>query len=171
MEESARKVRNTQRLTELYPGFAKWLSAVIHELQIADLRPRIQDAWRSPEEQLKAFNTGHSKLKFGFHNVTGKNGKKESLAVDLLDDDTPLNPSSAYVLRVTAIAEKHGLTTGARWGLPSKLARAINTAIDLQDWTAPVKGGWYPVHIEPANFKPDQAAADARPDDPLPFLG
>ena len=114
---------------------------------------------------MKAFNSGHSKLKFGFHNVTGKTGKKESLAVDLLDDNSPLKPSSAYVLRVTAVAEMHGLTTGARWGLPSNLANALDAAIAIQAWKAPVKVGWDPIHIEPANFTPEQAAEGARPDD------
>jgi hypothetical protein len=30
------------------------------------LRPRIQDARRSPADQLKAFESGHSKLRYGF---------------------------------------------------------------------------------------------------------
>lgn len=165
MQEPARQARNKLRMTELYPWFAEQLLLVVQELEAQGLRPRIQDAWRSAEDQLKAYNSGHSKLKFGFHNVTGPNGEKEALAVDLLDDNSPLKPSSAYVLKVTAAAEKHGLTTGARWGLPSKVAKAIDTAIALQDWKAPVKVGWDPVHVEPANFTPGQAASGARPDD------
>ena len=165
MQEPARKARNTQRMTELYPWFAQQLSLVIKELETQGLRPRIQDAWRSPEDQLKAFNAGHSKLKFGFHNVAGNGGKKESLAVDLLDDNSPLIPSTAYVLRVTAAAERHGLTTGARWGLPSKMAKAIDIAIAQQNWTDVLKVGWDPLHLEPANFTPQQAAAGERPDD------
>lgn len=142
MDETARKARNAQRMTELYPSFASRLSKLINDLEARGLRPRIQDAWRSPEDQLKAYNSGHSKLKYGFHNVTGATGRKESLAVDLLDDDSPLAPRSAYVLQLTAIAERHGLSTGARWGLPAKLAGAIDAAIQQQDWSAPVKLGW-----------------------------
>lgn len=164
MQEAARKARNAQRVTELYPWFGQRLLLIIEELETEGLRPRIQDAWRSPEDQLKAFNSGHSKLKFGFHNVTGAGGRKESLAVDLLDDNSPLKPSTAYVLKVTAAAERHGLTTGARWGLPPKLANAIGRAIAEQDWTAPLKVGWDPVHVEPTNFTPAQALAGARPD-------
>lgn len=89
MKELDRKKRNEDRLKELYPAFAEQLKKVIKELENRNLRPRIQDAWRSIEDQLKAFNKGHSKVKFGFHNVTGKNGEKQSLAVDLLDDDNP----------------------------------------------------------------------------------
>jgi len=165
MQEPARKARNSQRMAELYPWFAHQLSLVIAELEAGGLRPRIQDAWRSPEDQLEAFKSGHSKLKFGFHNVTGDSGRKESLAADLLDDNSPLKPSTAYVLKVTAAAERHGLTTGARWGLPSKMAKAADLAIAQQNWTAPLKVGWDPVHIEPANFTPAQAAAGERPDD------
>src|SRR5262249_42806160 len=117
----------------------------------------------SPEDQLEAFNSGHSKLKFGFHNVTGANGKKEALAVDLLDDSSPLKPGTAYILKVTAAAERHGLTTGARWGLPAKLANAIDAAIAQQDWKAPVKVGWDPVHVEATGLTPKEAEAGDRP--------
>jgi len=139
MKETDRKKRNEDRLKELYPAFAKQVEKVIQELEEKELRPRIQDAWRSPEDQLKAYTEGHSKLKYGFHNVTGKNGEKESLAVDLLDDDSPLNIGTPYILQVTATAEKHGLTTGARWGLPVKLSDAIDNAIASEKWDAPVK--------------------------------
>jgi hypothetical protein len=91
MKEEARKKRNEDRVAELYPTFGKRIKAVINDLEKQGLRPRIQDAWRSPEKQLEAFNSGHSKLKYGFHNVTGKDGTKEALAVDLLDDDSPAN--------------------------------------------------------------------------------
>jgi hypothetical protein len=165
MQEQARLGRNQQRMTELYPWFARQVSKVIADLEAQGLRPRIQDAWRSPEDQLTAYNSGHSKLKYGFHNVTGSQGEKQSLAVDLLDDNAPLKPSSSYVLKLTAAAEKHGLTTGARWGLPVKLAKAIDDAIATQNWKAPVKLGWDPLHVEPANFTPSQAYAGNRPDD------
>lgn len=164
MQESARKARNSQRLNELYPWFATKLALVIKDLEDDKLRPRIQDAWRSPEDQLIAFNSGHSKLKFGFHNVTGPGGRKESLAVDLLDDNFPLKIGTPYILKVTAIAERYGLTTGVRWGLPPKLAKAIDQAIETQNWKANVKVGWDPVHVEPAGFTVDQAAAGLRPD-------
>jgi len=65
---------------------------VISDLEADGLGPRVQDAWRPAEDQLKAFKSGHSKLKFGIHNVTGVNGFKEALAIDLLDDNAPLNP-------------------------------------------------------------------------------
>lgn len=163
MKEADRRARNAQRMTTLYPTFVARLSAVIKELETGGLRPRIQDAWRSPADQLEAYNAGHSKLKYGFHNVTGPAGEKESLAVDLLDDDAPLNPGTPYVLRLTAAAEKHGLTTGARWGLPIKLQQAIDTAILDKNWDAPVKVGWDPLHVEPTGITVAEAKAGKRP--------
>src|SRR3990172_6211642 len=102
MNEEKRKQRNAERLTELYPSFRAKIKAVIEDLESQGLRPRIQDAYRSPADQLKVFNTGNSKLKYGFHNVTGANGEKESLAVDMLDDDHPAQEGSEYLLRLAA---------------------------------------------------------------------
>lgn len=163
MTEQQRKARNASRLAELYPTFSKRIAAVIADLEAQGLRPRIQDAWRSPADQLKAFNTGHSKLKYGFHNVTGAGGKKESLAVDMLDDDHPLGPGSAYLLHLAAAAQKQGLTTGIRWGVPTKMAAAIDAAIAAKKWNAPVKVGWDPTHVQPTGMTAADAKAGKRP--------
>jgi hypothetical protein len=96
MTEPARRARNKQRQTELFPTFATRIKAIIAALEADGLRPRIQDAWRSPEDQRKAFEAGHSKLLFGFHNVTAADGTPESLAVDLLDDNHPITPGRAF---------------------------------------------------------------------------
>jgi hypothetical protein len=112
MKEADRQKRNKDRLAELHPTFRARVRKVIASLESSGLRPRIQDAWRSPEDQKKAFESGHSKLLFGFHNVTAKNGKPEALAVDLLDDDAPLSPSKRYLLQLAAAAQRAGLVTG-----------------------------------------------------------
>lgn len=164
MDELARRARNQERLGELFPTFAVRVVAVISELESAGLRPRIQDAWRSEADQLEAFNSGHSKLMYGFHNVTGPNGEKQALAVDLLDDDSPFAPSSRYVLMLAAAAANMGLTSGARWGLPKALADAIDAAISSSDWEAQVKVGWDPVHLEPIGLTVAQAKDGKRPD-------
>ncbi|WIV97480.1 M15 family metallopeptidase domain-containing protein [Kinneretia aquatilis] len=163
MKEADRQLRNKTRMEELYPTFAARLHRVIQRLEDQGLRPRIQDAWRSPEDQLKAYNSGHSKLRFGFHNVTGKNGKKEALAVDLLDDDAPLSPGKPYILRLAAAAESEGLTTGVRWGLVKKMRSAIDTAIATQNWGVDLKVGWDPLHVEPIGLSVDEAEAGKRP--------
>jgi hypothetical protein len=163
MKEANRKKRNTDRLTELWPLFAKKIKAVIETLEAKGLRPRIQEAWRSEADQLIDFKKGTSKLKFGFHNVTGANGTKEALAVDMLDDNHPMNIGTEYLLHLAAAAESQGLVTGIRWGLPNKLRTAIDNAIAEGDWKAPVKVGWDPTHVEPTGITPDEAKAGERP--------
>jgi hypothetical protein len=118
-------------------------------LEKARFRPRIQDAWRSPADQLRAFETGHSKLKFGYHNATGKNGEKEALAVDLLDDDAPNAPPVRYLLALAIAARDHRLNTGLAWGLPPALKQAVESAIVSRNSETPIsKIGWDPCHIE-----------------------
>lgn len=163
MNEAARRQQNIQKLAELYPVFRVRIAALIQELEGRGIRPRIQDAYRSPADQLVAFQTGHSKLKYGFHNVTGAGGSKESLAVDLLDDDHPLNPSIAYLLQVAAAAEAQGLATGIRWGLPKGLAVAVDAALAAKNWNCTLKVGWDPTHIEPVGLTATEAKAGKRP--------
>ncbi len=163
MNEQKRKERNEQRAAELWPAFGKKIKAVIAALEAQGLRPRIQDGYRSPADQLIAFQTGHSKLKYGFHNVTGAGGKKEALAVDMLDDDHAAQEGSEYLLHLAAAAEAQGLVTGIRWGLPAKLSAAIDAAIASQNWKAKVKIGWDPSHVQPTGITPQQAKAGKRP--------
>src|SRR4051812_16963001 len=112
MIETARKARNTERLQELYPAMRRKVTAIIGDLEAKGFRPRIQEAYRSPADQKIAHDTGHSHLLFGFHNVTGHHGEHESLAVDLLDDDHPDNPTPKYLLTLAVSAAAHGCNTG-----------------------------------------------------------
>jgi hypothetical protein len=163
MNEAQRKQRNTARLAECFPTFSSRVAAVIRELEAAGLRPRIQDAWRSIPDQLIAFNAGHSKIKFGFHNVTGKHGEKEALAVDLLDDNAPLEPSTKYLLMVAKAARNNGLQTGILWGLPKRLQQGVEAAIAAGNFDARVRVGWDPTHIEPAGITVAEARGGERP--------
>jgi hypothetical protein len=163
MKEADRIARNDQRILTLYPTFANRIVRVIKRLEAQGFRPRIQDAWRSPQEQKIAFDSGHSKLRFGFHNITNANGKPEALAIDLLDDDVPSNPSSVYMLKLAAAAEAEGLCTGIRWGLPIKLQSAIDEAIANGAWDARIKIGWDPLHVQSANLTVSEARLGKRP--------
>ncbi|MGH8507536.1 MAG: hypothetical protein ACREVH_02285 [Gammaproteobacteria bacterium] len=163
MKEADRKKRNDTRLLELYPTFRARLQKVIVALESKGIRPRIQDAWRSPADQEKAFRNKNSKLLFGFHNVTAGDGTPEALAVDMLDDDSPLSPSKTYLLQLAAAAEAAGLVTGIRWGVPKHLIGAIDAAIAARDWDANVKTGWDPTHVQPTDITVAQAKAGKRP--------
>jgi hypothetical protein len=167
MKEAARRARNARALTELHPVFGRRVAEIIAVLEGLDYRPRIQDAWRSPQEQLEAFNSGNSRLRFGFHNVTGPNGNAEALAVDLLDDDFPLNPRRDYLLRLSAAAGDVSCRTGLVWGLPPALAAAVEAAVASGQWNAEVKIGWDPTHIEPVDVTVAQAARGRRPSEAL----
>src|SRR5690349_3402199 len=131
MKEQARIERNKQRLGECFPAFAKRVAGVIKDMEKLGFRPRIQDAHRTIKDQLKAFNNGFSDVKFGFHNVTGKNGKPESLAVDLIDDDHPLTSPRKYVISLANVAQKNGLNSGIFFRLKTAAERkSLQTAID-----------------------------------------
>jgi hypothetical protein len=165
VKEDARRARNARALKELHPAFGRRVSQIIAALERLHYRPRIQDAWRSPQAQLEAFNAGNSRLEFGFHNVTGANGEAEALAVDLLDDDFPLNPRRDYLLRRAAAATDVSCRTGVAWGLPPNLAAAVEAAVASGQWNAKVKIGWDPTHVEPVDVTLAQAAAGRRPAD------
>jgi hypothetical protein len=163
MRETQRRKWNDDKLNELYPPFKDKICDVIMELESCGCRPRIQDGWRSEMDQLKAFNSGHSQLKYGFHNVTGEGGRKESLAVDIVDDDIINKKKTTYeyaefLLRLTAASQKRGLITGIEWGLENfpGAIQAIAFAITNGDWKAPLKHfGWDPGHVQPRGLSPD----------------
>jgi hypothetical protein len=163
MQEPQRLACNVDRLTECYEVFAEALTRVIEDMQRLGFRPRIQEAWRSPEAQLEAVNSGNSELRFGFHNVTGADGRKEALAVDLLDDDAPLQPSRRYLLTLAAVAHDHGLETGITWGLQRSTRRQLERAIRERNFDAPGKFGWDPCHIQVMGMTPAQARQGERP--------
>lgn len=164
MKEDARRARNDQRMTELNPVFRARLARIIKGLEAAGFRPRIQDAWRSPEAQMTAFRTGHSKLRWGFHNATTPDGRPDGLAVDLLDDDSPLSPGVKYLVALARAALSENCQTGIAWGLPPTLRSAVESAVRLaDDPPAGLKIGWDPTHVEPADVSVPEAKAGVRP--------
>ena len=163
MNEERRRARNAARLDQLHPAFARRVRAIIDGLESEGLRPRIQDAWRDPAAQLRAYQRGRSRLRFGFHNLTGLDGEPESLAADILDDDHPAREGVSYLLRLAAAAEAHQCTTGIRWGLPARLRAGIDEAIASRSWEAALKIGWDPCHVQPADLTLAEARKGKRP--------
>lgn len=163
MNEAARTQRNQQKLAECFPKFAQRVQAVIADMEAQGFRPRIQDGHRSIADQLLAFKNGFSKVKFGFHNVTGSNGKPESLAVDMLDDNKPLTPGREYLIRLAAVAQAHGLQTGIFFGLPQNLRKGLSQAIQNLDFNPAIKIGFDPTHIEVTGLSIADAKAGKRP--------
>ncbi len=160
MTDADRTDRNRERLTECHPAFRHRLAMVLAQLQSQGFRPRIQDAWRSPEDQLLAFQTGHSKLRWGFQ--TAPDGLPDALAADVLDDDAPLNPRLDFVFALAKEALLNGLTTGITWGLPPTIRKSLNYAI-LNEATWTGKIGWDACHVEVVGVSVQQAMAGVRP--------
>lgn len=159
MTEDARKARNAEMLMELHPGFRSRVIRVIALVEARKYRPRIQCAWRSPEDQLKAFKSGNSKLRYGFHNFTGTEFKMQSLAVDMLDDDFPLNSRIEYLVELAHSSQEFGLNTGILWGLPVGLRNKVQDGINRGRAEGITKVGWDPTHVEPAGLTIQQAQA------------
>jgi hypothetical protein len=179
MNEKKRKRHNDEKLGELYPTFRDKIRLILTELESEGFRPRIQEAWRSEKDQLKAFNSHFSQVKYGFHNVTASDGTKEALAVDM-EDDSLVNKlpvdydEKEFRLRLTAAVQRQGLVSGIFWGLQKSgpedesFARAaiaaIVNAITNEDWKARIDNwGWDPKHIQPPDMTPEDARKGMRP--------
>jgi predicted double-glycine peptidase len=166
MNEADRKQRNYIKVNELHPNVRPRMEAVLRKLESYGYRPRIQEAWRSPKDQLAAYNAGTSKIKYGFHNVTTSDGTKEALAADVWDDDRPFNAKTHFMLHLLAAAEKNGLTTGIRWSLSDNRIKLIEDAIAQEDWKRPVWVGWDPLHVEVTEVTVKEAESGKRPEMP-----
>lgn len=162
MTPAALKKRNEEMLKQCWPAFAVKVRAIIEDMAGHGFSCRIQEAYRSPEDQLKAVHAGMSHLKYGFHNCTGDNGEPQALAVDLLDDKHPNQESTKYSLLLYACARAHGLTTGGTWGLAPNVERGFRNAAVGRMWDEPVKVGWDNCHIEPTSITVAQAKSGKR---------
>jgi len=163
MLEAQRIANNNKKLQEYYPPFGTRIEAILKELEAAGYRARIYTGWRSQAEQIEAYKHGTSKVQFGFHNVTGANGAKESLAADIIDDDHPTDTRLDFKLHLAAAAEAQGLTTGIRWDLKDEDSVLIDIALQNQHWDAKVRIGWDPLHVEPVGITIQEAKAGKRP--------
>lgn len=163
MNEAQRIANNQMKLQELYPSLRTRMETVLKEMERAGYRPRLQTAWRSEADQLEAYRRGTTKVKFGFHNVTGANGEKESLAADVWDDDRLEQVKVDFMLHLVAAAEAQGLTTGIRWDLAEEDQKLIDLAVKHQIWDAKLRVGWDPLHVEPMGLTIQEAQDGRRP--------
>lgn len=166
MTDADRFQRNRELIGQCYPPFGRCVSRIIAQMQAWGWRPRIQCAWRDPKDQQTAFLTHHSEVAWSYHNATA-NGKPDALAVDLLDDDHPLNSNLQYSVELARAARAQGCETGILWDLDTADEMRLNLIIEGRpDFTTigpDVKLGFDPTHIQPAKFSLDQARAGERP--------
>ena len=163
MTEEQRKERNAQRLTECNPIFRKKLAAILADLEGHGWRPRIQEAWRSPARQRQLLADGFTKVGWGMHNAATEDGKPDSLAADILDDDQPNQESTCFLLMLAASAKAHGCVTGIDWGLAQEDRDTIRSAIASRDFDAKIEVGWDPCHVQIGEITVQEARNGARP--------
>lgn len=162
MTEAQRQLRNLTMLSQCNSTFRTQAAGMIIEMQEQSFAPRIQCAWRSVEDQEDEYKAGHSHVLYGFHNATDAAGKPDALAIDLLDDDHPLNPSRTYVVALARMARKYGLVTGIDWDLPMNIKMALGQAIrNNQMWTGKI--GFDPCHVEVRGLTIAEAQSGKRP--------
>lgn len=163
MTEDARIKRNAARLRECNPVFAMRVSKILGRMEALGYRPRIQEAYRSRSDQLAAFQRGASRVKAGFHNLTTPDGKPDSCAVDVLDDNAPLSPTTRYLLALAWAAKQEQCETGIDWGLERCQRDAVWKAINDKRFDAQVSVGWDPCHVQPYDVTLEAALKGARP--------
>jgi hypothetical protein len=115
MTEGARKARNRTKLTELNQWLRPKVAAIVSDLEGHGWRPRIQQGWRSPEEQRRLKREGRSRVAWGFHNATTPYGLPDALAVDVVNDDNPYSEPALFAEHLERSAKAHWLMTGRRW--------------------------------------------------------
>ena len=156
MIERARKTRNAKMLAQIDPSERPRFRALLDSLEGRGLRPRAQQAFRSPKDQDRAFASGASTLRGGqsYHNRTQEGGLPASLALDVVDDDSPLSPSIEFLADFAIAAFRQGLSTGIHWGLSGPQRGAILDAVSLGAELSLIQlihlggRGWDPLHAE-----------------------
>ncbi|WP_395089756.1 hypothetical protein [Armatimonas sp.] len=163
MTDEQRTERNAQKLKECNPIFRSKVKAILTDLEGHGWRPRIQEAWRSPTRQKQLLADGFTKVGWGMHNATTEDGRPDSLAVDILDDDQPNKESTRFLLMLAASAKAHGCITGIDWGLAQEDRDTIRSAIASRDFEAKVEVGWDPCHFQIEGISVQEARNGARP--------
>lgn len=166
MIEEARLQRNAVALAQCHATMAARVRAILAALEARGFRPRIQCAWRSPQDQALAHAHGNSRLAFGFHNTTTADGQADALAVDVLDDDSPITPGMTFLAALAIEAARVGCQTGILWGLPPTLASRLRELLEAEDLATAAqfsKRGWDPCHVEPRLISVAQARRGVRP--------
>ena len=163
MTEEQRKHNDAQKLTECNPVFRGKVAAIIADLEGHGLRPRTQEAWRSPARQKQLLADGFTKVRWSMHNATTEDGNPDALAVDILDDNQPNHESTRFLLMLAASAKAHGCITGIDWGLAQEDRDTIRSAIASRDFEAKIEAGWDPCHVQIGGITIQEARNGARP--------
>jgi hypothetical protein len=139
------------------------VDAVVRDLERQGQRPLIDaGVWRSPADQLDKFKHGFSKVKWGYHCATTKDGKPDSLAADIVDANRMWNASREFWLRLGASALEHKLGWGGYFGLPKAMKESLRAELERRHFDSPAKLGWDVAHVETTRVTIAEAKAGKR---------
>jgi len=146
MNNADLEARNRNLLAELDATVREAFDLVLVQMENAGHRIRAQEAYRTPARQRELFLAGLTKR------VTGGLHTRR-LALDVVDDAHPDNPSPQFMADLAVVAFRQGLTTGLLWGLPRSLAKERRDCIVFGRATQlaaliQFKRGWDASHIE-----------------------
>ena len=163
MDDSARHANNTMKLRFCNPAFASLVILAISDMEPEGFKPRIGEVWRSPEDQLEKFKAGLTHVRWGFHCATTPDGKPDSLAVDMIDEEHPLDMALRFSLCLLWASTRRGLSTGLLFGLPTTHKNTLLVRAAAKDWDYKTKRiGWDGGHVEPLSLTVNQARAGTR---------
>jgi hypothetical protein len=165
MTTAERQQTNYKRLQLIHRNLRPKIAAVLTDLEGHNAQPLIDaKVWRRPSEQLALYRQGFSRVKYSFHNCTGKSGSAEALASDIIDARYFWDSPSWFWLKLAASAKAHGLESGIYWGLNTFQRDQITDAITNHDWTrAPLSLGWDVAHVQVKGISLLRAKLGARP--------
>jgi hypothetical protein len=158
-----RTERNAALLAQCHPVFARKVEAILRDLEGHGCRPRLQEAFRTVARQRALKRKGYSTLSWGFHCAVSVEGFPQSLAVDLIDEDSPVEASTRFVLLLASAAQAHGCETGLLWGVSVRMRTRIRRALRTKDWGASITAGWDPLHVQISGISLAEAKRGLRP--------
>lgn len=162
--EARREKSNKDRLLKMYPVQQRRVAAVLRDMEAHDYRPLIDaQVYRSAAQQADLVRRGHSKVYYSFHNVTGKGGKPESLAADVVDAAKLWDADRAFWLKLNSSALAHSSTTGIAWGLSTAQRQRLALAIATREWNYNGPLGWDTAHVQARGLTIAQAKRGLRP--------
>ena len=134
-------VESTKTMGSLDPAFRTKVEAVFSDLKAQGFDPGLGSAWRSPEDQIKKFKTGKSKVKIGTHsNIEPSTKKPAAWAADIVQKGVGWASTVQafdFFVALGNAAHKHGLVWGGDWSPKKK-------KIEGKEYTI----GWDPAHVE-----------------------
>jgi hypothetical protein len=173
MNREKRTSLNQERLALVDETIRPKVQAVLTLLEYRNYQPLIaSEVFRSPQKQLELFQRGVTKVRWGFHCATTRDGQAGSLAADIIDADKGWNMNNEFWLRLGKAAFDEGLHWGGFFGLTRNLERLLVVAFNFGDPVEyfrqqrlpleKVKKGWDPAHLEVKGLSIAEARAGVR---------